>query len=64
MVETARSKARTAFLDEGEIDEFMIHVIPKFVGEGIGIALDVATQLSLAQKSRRFGDGGDRNETC
>jgi riboflavin biosynthesis pyrimidine reductase len=35
MLETARSKARTAFLDEGEIDEFMIHVIPKFIGEGI-----------------------------
>jgi dihydrofolate reductase len=24
-----------SFLDEGEIDEFMIHVIPKFLGEGI-----------------------------
>jgi len=24
-----------SFLDEGEIDEFMIHVIPKFIGEGI-----------------------------
>jgi len=24
-----------AFLDEGEMDEFMIHVIPKFIGEGI-----------------------------
>ena len=22
-----------SFLDEGEIDEFMIHVIPKFIGE-------------------------------
>ena len=24
-----------SFLDEGEIDEFMIHVIPTFIGEGI-----------------------------
>jgi riboflavin biosynthesis pyrimidine reductase len=24
-----------SFLDEGEIDEFMIHVIPRFIGEGI-----------------------------
>lgn len=24
-----------SFLDEGEIDEFMIHVIPAFIGEGI-----------------------------
>jgi dihydrofolate reductase len=24
-----------SFLDEGEIDEFRIHVIPKFIGEGI-----------------------------
>jgi dihydrofolate reductase len=24
-----------SFLDEGAIDEFMIHVIPKFIGEGI-----------------------------
>ena len=24
-----------SFLDEGEIDEFMIHVIPNFIGEGI-----------------------------
>jgi dihydrofolate reductase len=24
-----------SFLDEGEIDEFMIHVIPKHIGEGI-----------------------------
>jgi dihydrofolate reductase len=24
-----------SFLDEGDIDEFMIHIIPKFIGEGI-----------------------------
>lgn len=24
-----------SFLDEGEIDEFMIHVVPMFIGEGI-----------------------------
>ena len=26
-----------SFLDEGEIDKFMIHVIPKFIGEGISL---------------------------
>jgi len=26
-----------SFLDEGEVDEFMIHVIPKFIGEGIPV---------------------------
>jgi riboflavin biosynthesis pyrimidine reductase len=24
-----------SFFDEGEIDDFMIHVIPTFIGEGI-----------------------------
>ena len=24
-----------SFLDEGEIDEFLIHVVPTFIGEGI-----------------------------
>jgi dihydrofolate reductase len=24
-----------SFLDEGEIDEFVIHVVPTFIGEGI-----------------------------
>jgi len=31
-----------SFLDEGEIDEFMIHVIPKFIGEGIPLIAPAA----------------------
>jgi len=31
-----------SFLDEGEIDEFMIHVIPTFIGEGIPLMLLLA----------------------
>lgn len=47
-----------SFLDEGEIDEFIIHVIPTFIGEGIpllapGHRLVPLTLLS----SRRFTDG-------
>jgi riboflavin biosynthesis pyrimidine reductase len=30
-----RPKKPPAFLDEGKIDEFIVHVIPKFLGEGI-----------------------------
>jgi dihydrofolate reductase len=26
-----------SFLDEGEVDEFMIHLIPNFIGEGIPV---------------------------
>jgi dihydrofolate reductase len=31
-----------SFLDEGEIDEFMIHVIPTFIGEGIPLIATAA----------------------
>ena len=30
-----RSRLIASFLDEGEIDEFIIQVIPIFIGEGI-----------------------------
>ena len=38
-----------SFLDEGEIDEFMIHVIPTFIGEGI--PLDRARSPHCAAKT-------------
>ena len=47
-----------AFLDEGEIDEFMIHVIPTFIGEGIPlIAPGRRTVLLKLISSRKFADG-------
>jgi dihydrofolate reductase len=47
-----------SFLDEGEIDEFMIHVIPEFIGEGI--PLMAAGRRSVPLKlisSTKFKDG-------
>jgi len=42
-----------SFLDEGEIDEFMIHVIPTFIGEGIPLIAprhrEVELELLLAK---------------
>jgi dihydrofolate reductase len=47
-----------SFLDAGEIDEFDIHVIPTFIGEGIPLMArrhrDVELRLRLAKK---FPDG-------
>jgi dihydrofolate reductase len=43
-----------SFLDAGEIDEFDIHVIPTFIGEGIPLVAprhrDVALRLRSARK--------------
>jgi dihydrofolate reductase len=43
-----------SFLDAGEIDEFDIHVIPTFIGEGIPLIArrhrDVALHLQSADK--------------
>ena len=36
-----------SFLDEGEIDEFMIHVIPKFIGEGIPLIAPARRTMPL-----------------
>jgi dihydrofolate reductase len=47
-----------SFLDEGEIDEFMIHVIPEFIGEGI--PLIAAGRRSVPLKliaCTKFSDG-------
>jgi dihydrofolate reductase len=47
-----------SFLDAGEIDEFMIHIIPVFIGEGIPLIQPRHRLVPLALKSsRRFADG-------
>jgi dihydrofolate reductase len=47
-----------SFLDEGEIDEFMIHVIPKFIGEGIPLIAPSRRTLPLKLiSSTKFTDG-------
>jgi dihydrofolate reductase len=47
-----------SFLDEGEIEEFSIHVIPVFIGEGIPLIQpkNRLTQLDLLS-TRKFPDG-------
>ena len=47
-----------SFLDEGEMDEFSIHVIPVFIGEGIPLIAPRHRLVPLALlSSRRFSDG-------
>jgi len=47
-----------SFLDEGEIDEFMIHVIPTFIGEGIPLIAPRRRNVPLKLiSSRKFPDG-------
>jgi dihydrofolate reductase len=47
-----------SFLDEGEIDEFMIHVIPTFIGEGIPLIAPGRRNVPLKLiSSRKFPDG-------
>jgi dihydrofolate reductase len=47
-----------SFLDEGEIDEFIINVIPVFIGEGIPLIQPRHRLVPLALRSiRRFPDG-------
>jgi dihydrofolate reductase len=47
-----------SFLDEGEIDEFMIHVIPKFIGEGIPLIAPARRAVPLELIScTKFTDG-------
>ena len=47
-----------SFLDEGEIDEFMIHVIPTFIGEGIPLIAPGRRTVSLKLIScTKFPDG-------
>jgi len=47
-----------SFLDAGEIDEFSIHVIPTFIGEGIPLIQPRHRLVRLKLRSvRRFPDG-------
>jgi dihydrofolate reductase len=47
-----------SFLDEGEIDEFMIHVIPTFIGEGIPLIAPGRRTVPLKLIScTKFADG-------
>jgi dihydrofolate reductase len=47
-----------SFLDEGEIDEFIIHVIPTFIGEGIPLIAPRYRTVPLKLIScRKFSDG-------
>lgn len=47
-----------SFLDAGEIDEFRIHVIPKFIGEGIPLIAPRHRDIPLKLlSSRTFPDG-------
>jgi dihydrofolate reductase len=47
-----------SFLDEGEIDEFIIHVIPIFIGDGIPLVAPRHRAVPLKLLScRKFSDG-------
>jgi dihydrofolate reductase len=47
-----------SFLDEGEIDEFIIHVIPTFIGEGIPLVAPRNRTVPLKLlSSKKFSDG-------
>jgi dihydrofolate reductase len=47
-----------SFLDEGEIDDFIIHVIPTFIGEGIPLIAPRHRTVALKLVScRKFSDG-------
>lgn len=47
-----------SFLDEGESDEFIIHVIPRFIGEGIPLIRPARRTLPLKLIScTKFPDG-------
>lgn len=47
-----------SFLDAGEIDEFILHVIPTFIGEGIPLVAPRHRRVPLRLLStKRFSDG-------
>ena len=47
-----------SFLDQGEIDEFLIHVIPTFIGEGIPLIAPGRRTVPLKLiSSKKFTDG-------
>lgn len=48
----------SSFLDEGAIDEFIIHVIPTFIGEGIPLIAPARRTVPLKLIStKKFSDG-------
>jgi dihydrofolate reductase len=48
-----------AFLDSGQVDEFIIHVIPAMIGEGIPLAAPRHRNLPLKLRaSKKYPDGG------
>ncbi len=50
-----------SFLDAGEIDEFDIHMMPVFIGEGIPLVAPRHRDISLQLRSaRKFSDGAVR----
>jgi dihydrofolate reductase len=50
-----------SFLDAGEIDEFDIHVMPVFIGEGIPLVAPRHRDISLNLRSaRKYADGAVR----
>jgi dihydrofolate reductase len=50
-----------SFLDAGEIDEFDIHVIPVFIGEGIPLVAPRHRDVPLRLRSmRKYPDGDIR----
>jgi dihydrofolate reductase len=47
-----------SFLDADEIDEFIVHVVPTFIGEGIPLVQPSRRDIALSLKSvKRFKDG-------
>jgi dihydrofolate reductase len=47
-----------SFLDTGQIDEFIIHVVPTFIGEGIPLIAPRHRTVPLAlQSCRHYSDG-------
>jgi dihydrofolate reductase len=47
-----------SFLDAGEIDEFIVHVIPTFIGEGIPLIAPARRTVGLnLLSSKKFSDG-------
>ena len=47
-----------SFLDEGEIDEFIIHVMPVFIGEGIPLIAPRHRKIQLnLREAKPFPDG-------
>jgi dihydrofolate reductase len=51
-----------SFLDEGEIDEFIISVVPVMIGEGIPLIAPGPSYLAPPQADRRYEVHGRRGQ--